>query len=142
MELRKLILATGLALVVMFALSSLWHGLLMREFYEAHTATLRDVPILRLVGLGYFVLALLMVVLYPKGYDGDSPLLEGLRFGALMGVLVTLPHGLVLYGSEGSHTGTLLLVDAVWHMFEQGAGGVAVGLVHGRQAGIRSEVDA
>ena len=126
-----MILATVLGLVAMMLLSSLWHGLLMSDFYDAHSPTVRQVPLMRIIGLGYFLLATLMAVIYPKGYEGGSSWLEGARFGAYMGLLFVLPRGLVLYGAEGCHTGLLVVVDAAWHVVEQGVGGVVIGLVHG-----------
>lgn len=131
MEVRKLILATVLGLAVMMFLSGLWHGLAMRDFYATHSPTLREVPLLRIIGLGYLLLGVLMAVIYPKGYEGGSPWLEGVRFGMFMGLLFTLPRGLVLYGSEGCHTGLVVVVDAAWHLVEQGGGGIAIALVHG-----------
>ena len=76
MEVRKLILATVLGLTVMMFLSGLWHGLAMRDFYATHSPTLREVPLLRIIGLGYLLLGVLMAVIYPKGYEGGSPWLE------------------------------------------------------------------
>ena len=105
----------------MMFLSGLWHGLAMRDFYATHSPTLREVPLLRIIGLGYLFLGVLMAVIYPKGYEGGSPWLEGVRFGMFMGLLFTLPRGLVLYGSEGCHTGLVVVVDAAWHLVEQGA---------------------
>ena len=121
MEVRKLILATVLGLAVMMFLSGLWHGLAMKDFYATHSPTLREVPLLRIIGLGYLLLGVLMAVIYPKGYEVGSPWLEGVRFGMFMGLLFALPRGLVLYGSEGCHTG-LVVVDAAWHLVEQGRG--------------------
>lgn len=134
MDVRKLILATLLGLVAMMLLSGLWHGMIMSDFYEAHSPTMRQVPLMRIIGLGYFLLAALMAVIYPKGYEGGVGWLEGARFGAYMGLLFTLPRGLVLYGAEGCHTGLLVVVDAAWHLVEQGVGGVVIGLVHGGDA--------
>jgi hypothetical protein len=131
MEVRKLILAVVAGLAAMLLLSGLWHGLLMHDFYVAHSPTLRETPLLRLIGLGYFILATVMVVIYPKGYEGGPPWLEGLRFGMLVGILYALPMGLVSYGAEGCHTGRLVVVDAAWHLAEQGVGGIIIALIHG-----------
>jgi hypothetical protein len=139
MEARKLILATIAGLSVMVLLSGLWHGLLMQDFYAAHSPTLRETPLLRLIGLGYFVLTAIMVVLYPKGYEGGQPWLEGMRFGMFIGILYCLPRGLVLYGAEGCHTGLLVVVDAAWHLAEQGAGGIVIALVHGGRSATQEE---
>lgn len=135
MEIRKLILATIAGLAAMLFLSAIWHDLLMHDFYAAHSPTLRPEPLLRLIGLGYFILTTLMVVIYPKGYEGGVPWLEGLRFGMLIGILHALPRGLVLYGAEGCHTGMLVVVDAAWHLAEQGAGGIVIALIHGGNGG-------
>ena len=86
MEVRKLILATVLGLAVMMFLSGLWHGLGMRGFHATHSLTLREVPLLRIIGLGYFLLGVLMAVIYPKGYEGGFPWLEGVCFGMFMGL--------------------------------------------------------
>ncbi len=131
MDVRKLILAAVLGLVAMMFLSGLWHGLLMHDFYEAHSPLMREAPLMRIIGLGYFLLGTLMAVIYPKGYEGGSPWLEGVRFGMYMGLLFTLPRGLILYGAEGSHTGLVVVVDAAWHLVEQGVGGIVIALVHG-----------
>ncbi|SVC95067.1 uncharacterized protein METZ01_LOCUS347921, partial [marine metagenome] len=44
----------------MMFLSGLWHGLAMRDFYVTHSPTLREVPLLRIIGLGYLLLGVLM----------------------------------------------------------------------------------
>ena len=63
---------------------------------------------------------MLMAYLYPKGYSEGSPVGEGLKFGILIGLIWILPLGLIL--------------DAVWHLVEEGAGGIVIGLVYGRNA--------
>lgn len=141
MDVRKLLLAAFAGLALMMLLSGLWHGIVMRSFYETHLPLMRDAPLLRIVALGYFVLAALMAVVYPKGYEGGTPWVEGLRFGMYMGILFTLPRALVLYGVEGSQTGMSVAVDAAWHMVEQGAGGVLIALIHGGDDRVAGRAD-
>ncbi len=135
MEVRRLILATVASWVVMMVLFFLWHGQLMASFYADHAPMMRQTPLLRLIGLGYFVLAAVMAVIYPKGYEGGAPWLEGVRFGLFVGILYALPRGLVSYGAEGCHTGLAVVVDAAWHLAEQAVGGLVIGLVHGGHTG-------
>ncbi|MBT3342503.1 MAG: hypothetical protein HN712_13890 [Gemmatimonadetes bacterium] len=137
MSIPRFLLATILSALVMLALWWLWHMSFMATLYAEHTALPRDVPLTRITVLGYFLLALLMAYIYPKGYTGADPLAEGLRFGALMGVLSTLPRSLILYGIEGGHTGTLVIVDASWHIIEQGIGGLVIALLYGRYSWLR-----
>ena len=134
MSIPRFLLATILSTLVMLALWWLWHMSFMAPFYAEHIALPRDVPLTRITVLGYVLLAMLMAYLYPKGYAGSEPLAEGLRFGAVMGVLSTLPRSLILYGIEGGHTGTLVIVDAAWHIAEQGLGGLVIALLYGRYA--------
>lgn len=143
MSTTRLLLATAISALVMLALWWLWHISFMAPLYVEHTAALpRELPLWRITVLGYVVLALLMAYLYPKGYSGGDPLVEGLRFGAVMGVLATLPRSLILYGVEGSHTGTLVIVDASWHIVEQSIGGLVIALLHGRFAWGTTSVEA
>ncbi len=71
--------------------------------------------------------------MYPKGYEGGSPLREGLKFGAVIGLLWWFPTNLVFYGAfEGPFS--MVLVDSAWHVVEEALAGAALGLVCGRGA--------
>ena len=73
-----------------------------------------------------------MAYMYPKGYEGGSPIAEGLKFGAVIGLLWWFSTNLVLYGAlDGPFS--MVLVDGAWHVVEEGLAGIALGLVYGRQ---------
>ena len=112
MSIPRFLLAAVVSALVMLTLGWLWHASFMADFYPQHTALQREMPLTRIIVLGYLLLAILMTYFYPKGCSGGEPLAEGLRFGVFIGVLYTLPHALVIYGAEGGHTGTLVIVDA------------------------------
>ncbi len=58
---RKLALGALAAFVVAFPLSGLWHTVLMSGFYEsAARGTMREPPLLLVIGLAYLVVGLLM----------------------------------------------------------------------------------
>lgn len=128
---RKLVLAALAAAVVGFLLSGLWHTLLMADFYESAAAgTTRDPPLFWSVCLGYLVVGLIMAYMYPKGYEGGSPAVEGFKFGALIGLLWWFPTQLVLYGVlDGPFS--IVLVEGGWHIVEEGIAGVAMAMVYG-----------
>ena len=129
----KLIGAVG-AFVVMFGLSGLWHQVLMAEFYAAILPSVaRAEPNMVIIAFGYLITAVVMALLYPLGYKGSSGVAEGLRFGAVIGLLWWLPANVVLSGVYET-TLTSGLVDGVWHVVEGAAGGIVVGLVHARGA--------
>jgi hypothetical protein len=132
MNVRKLVLGALVVVIVAFALSGLWHTVLMGDFYASAAGdAAREQPLLGSVFLGYVVVAFIMAYLYPKGYEGGSPVAEGLKFGAIIGLLWWFPTQLVLYGAmEGPFS--LVLVDGGWHVIEEGVAGIALGWIYGR----------
>jgi hypothetical protein len=140
MDAKKCLTATVAGFVVMFVLAGLWHMVIMDEFYARHTYVPgREEPLLGYIGLGYLILAALMAYVYPKGYSGGSPVKEGLRFGALMGLLWILPHSTVLYGALGLGTRAIIVVDVIWHIVEEGIGGAVMGAIYGTIAPAKAE---
>ena len=134
MNAKKMIRATILAFIVMFILGGLWHAILMVDFYkELLTPESREPHQIQFIASGVFLLALSMAYLYPKGYRGGSPIKEGLVFGVIMGLIWIIPHGLVMHGMTAT-SGKLLLVDGLWHLFEQGMGGIVIASVYGRDS--------
>ena len=129
---KKMILACVTGFLVMFLLAGLWHELIMSDLYDMPTS--REEPLMGFIALAFFILALLMAYLYPKGYSGGSPAAEGLKFGVVIGLMWTLPLGLILYAVSKDSSLNMVIVDALWHLVEEGAGGVAIGLVYGRSA--------
>jgi hypothetical protein len=130
---KKYLLATLAASVVMFSLAGLYTSVLARDFVAAHVdpAMLRTPPNLLLVFVGYVVLALLMSAIYPRMYAGDgASAWSGARFGTLAGVFWLMPYSLVLFGVY-QFPYLALPLDFAWALVEQGLGGVAIGLVYG-----------
>ena len=70
-----------------------------------------------------------MAYMYPQGYKGGSPLKEGLRFGVVIGLLWILPYNVIMIGVVGTSK-TLVVVDALWHIVEQGVGGIVIGYIY------------
>ncbi len=133
MKATKLILAAVAAFVLMFAVSGLWHQVVLGDYYVAMSAAVgRSEPDLVRVGLGYAILAVLMAWVYPIGYRGGAPITEGARFGAVIGLLWILPWSVIISGIWLVDMGPVL-VDSAWHIVEQGLGGIAVALVYGQR---------
>ncbi len=130
MDFKKFSMAVVGGFFTMFVLGGLWHLLLMSNFYEKY-ATDRALaePNLLFIILGVLILAALMAYMYPQGYKGGSPLKEGLRFGVVIGLLWVLPINVIMIGVMGTPK-TLVVVDALWHLVEQGVGGIVIGYVY------------
>lgn len=129
MDLRKPSLAALGSGIGMWLLAGLWHKILMVQFYTVETHASHEGT--GIIFLAYLVLGLLMAYMYPLGYKGGRPWIEGLRFGILIGILWVFPHELAM---AGAHSGPLAYVfkNAAWHIVEQGTGGIIVGLIYSK----------
>ena len=128
MDVKKLALATVAGGAAMWLLAGLWHMVLMVEFYAMEGEAQHEG--MGIIIVAYLVLGLLMAHMYPPGYKGGRPWVEGLRFGVLIGIVWVLPHGLAMVGAHGDSI-SYELINGVWHMVEQGVGGVVVAIIYG-----------
>jgi hypothetical protein len=132
--LKKTLFSIVAATAVMFSLAGLYTGVLAHEFIATHVdpSLMRTPPNLILVAFGYFVLALLMTLLYPRLVRvNGSPAWTGLRFGMMAGVCWLMPYSLVLFGVH-KFPYIALPLDFAWALIEQGVGGLVIGLIYGK----------
>ena len=129
MKIKKLILVTLVGGFGMWIVAGLWHNLIMANLYNDVHATHDGIGLLL---IAYFILALLMAYMYPLGYKGNGPLKEGLRFGALIGLLWVFPHGIAMVAAHGDNTIAYVIKNSLWHMVEQGIGGVIIAIIYGK----------
>ncbi len=73
-----------------------------------------------------------MVHIYSLCYRGGKPVLEGLKIGVVIGILWVFPHGLTM---AGAHETSVIyeIKNMIWHMVEQGIGGIIIALIFGRK---------
>ncbi len=133
MTIKRWTLAMLASGVAMWLLAGLWHLVIVPNFYsggigaEHHEGGW-------MISVGYVLLASLMTYMFPLGYQGGKPAIEGLRFGLLIGLLWVTPHALVRAGAHAGSDGSsvsYLLINGVWHLVEQGIGGIIIGLIFG-----------
>ena len=130
MDFKKFSMAVVEGFFAMFVLGFLWHMVIMKSFYDKYggDSALAEPNILFII-LGVLILAALMSYMYPQGYKGGSSIKEGLRFGAVIGLLWILPFNVIMIGVMGTPK-TLVVVDTLWHLVEQGVGGIVIGYVY------------
>ena len=142
MDVKKLLIGAAVAFAVMFLLGYLWHVVLMADFYQSNSGEVavdRETPMLFYIGLGYLSLCLVMAYIYPKGAEGDRHILDGVKFGAIMGFLWIVPLSSVLYGVTLMTSKTLVFGDGLYHIVEGAVGGALIALVYGKKKGSGSE---
>ncbi len=129
MNAKGFILATLITGTAMWLLAGIWHSFIVAVFYaEENHANHESIGI---IFVAYLILAALMAYLYPRSHEGVRPMFEGLGFGLIVGLLWVFPHGLAMVGAHGESL-SYVLKNAVWHLVEQGAGGIVLGLVYSR----------
>lgn len=126
MDLKKLLFSTLLGGFGMWVTAGVWHNLVMAHLYESVHATHDGIGLLL---LAYLVLALLMSYLYTRTFNGGNPITEGLKLGALIGILWVFPHGLAMAGAHGDPI-LYVFKNAAWHIVEQGFGGIIIGFIY------------
>jgi hypothetical protein len=110
----------------MWIVAGLWHNLIMANLYKDVQAAHEGIGLLL---VAYLILAVFMAYLYPLIYKGKNPVLDGLKFGMIIGLLWVFPHDLAL---AGAHNTSIIYVikNSVWHMVEQGIGGIIIAFVY------------
>ena len=137
MNVKKFLWSTVLGFIVMFILSWIGHEPLMQGllFDSSPMAEIeRESPAVIGIAAAYLVLSLLMVYIYPRGIEGDSVFGNGIRFGIVMGLLIALPISIILYSTLATVPFTRVIVETVWHVVEQGAGGVVIAYAWGMES--------
>jgi len=144
MNVKKFVLAWMAAVVVALLLAFGWHLFLLADFYQAQSQALaREEPNFVFIFVALLILYFLMALVYPMGYKGGSPVKEGFRFGALIGLIWVLPRSVGDHGIYNLPL-TLVIVDSAWHVVQEGIGGIVIALVYGRPGTIEldeSELD-
>ena len=116
----------------MCLLAGLWHKLLMVQFYASEVDATHEGT--GIIFIAYIILGILMAYLYPLIYKGGKPAVEGIKIGIVIGILWVFPHELAMAGAHGESI-SYVFKNAIWHIFEQGVGGLIIGLVYGKLQG-------
>ena len=129
MNIKSFSAATLSGAISMWLLAGLWHKLIMVRFYTRETEATHEGT--GIILIAYLCLSLLMVYFYSKTCKGGKHAVEGLKLGAIIGILWVFPHELAMAGAHGESI-SYVFKNAAWHIVEQGFGGLIIGLVYGR----------
>lgn len=131
MSVKRILLAGGAAFVVMFVLGGIWNALIMTDQYADHAPvnvrSPEDASMLFLI-VGYLLLTCFMTFLFSQSFSERPSTGQGFQFGALFGIIATLPLYMILYAVWDISI-VHILIDSGWHLVEQGIGGIVLGLV-------------
>ncbi len=125
----RIILSGALAGLAMWLLAGLWHEIVAAHFYAERVDAGHQG--LGIILAAYLMLGLLMAFMFERIRGHGSTSIAGLIFGALIGVVWVLPHGIAMAGAHGEPV-LYEFQNAAWHVVEQGLGGLIIGAVHRR----------
>ena len=123
MNYKKFFIATFAGSITMWLTAGLWHEIIAAAFYSEETHATHEGT--GIIFIAYLVLGLIMAYLYPKFSKGDKPLLDGIKFGAVIGILWVFPYELAMAGAHDTSI-MYVLKNGAWHVVEQGIGGVVI----------------
>ena len=90
MNYGRIIMAAVVAWIVYFAVGGLVLGKLVADYYRPYPSVYRSVDAVMSrfpIGIGGMLIAMLVLaVIYAKGYEGGAGIVEGARFGLLIGL--------------------------------------------------------
>jgi hypothetical protein len=135
MNWNKLVLSGVLGALVMVVIGYIWHVPLFGGFYnEQWSSVARPELILWVAVLGEILRGFLLAYIYPIGYKGGQPSMEGLRFGVLLGLFAAM-LSLIYFGVFNFASAAWFWAEAAYAVIQTGAAGVVIGLAYGTQAG-------
>lgn len=131
----KLVLSTIVVGIVLFLLGWVVYGMILMDFfkkYYGHIWRSEEDYKIWAFAIANFAQAFFMYLIYSKGYSGGSPLTEGLRFGVLIGLFVTIPY--ILYTWGGMTVGYVgVIVDGIISFIFIVIAAVITAYIHGRR---------
>lgn len=126
---KSLILSSFVGGVVMWGVAGVWHEVAAASFFAERLGG--EHQGVGMILVAYLILALLMAYLFPRVASTGKPLVEGIKFGALIGLLWVLPHGLVTAAAHGEPL-MYEFQNAAWHLIEQGIGGITIAFIYAK----------
>jgi hypothetical protein len=133
MNLKKFLLATVGYIVVTFVIAAGWHLALFKDLYEALGIFTRKEPLIHLGVISMILQGLVLAYVYPIGYQGGSPVKEGLKFGLLMGIFMGSNAVFAEAGKQQvSSLSTWLILESVYYLLQFSLVGVVIGSIYGK----------
>jgi hypothetical protein len=133
---NRFVLAALVGGVVVFLAGGLLYGVLTVSFFEANQGSavgvMRETPDILYLVLGQVVLGVLLAVVIDK-WARVGGVANGLKIGAIVGLLMGLGVDLTMYGVTNMANLTATLVDPLIQAVQMACAGGAIGAVLGNR---------
>jgi len=123
-------------LVVMFGFAATWHLVVFKDLYTQLAIFTRAEPIVPLGLLSMLLQGLVFAYLFPIFTAGKSPLVAGLAFGLIMGVLMGSIGALAEAGKQNvTSLPTFLILESAFYLIQYALLGLVLGAVYSWMGG-------
>jgi hypothetical protein len=132
MKYKKITLGTLAFFISSFGIQGLLGLALVGEYFES-ISIFRNPPIIHLAFTQTIITGIAFSILYPITNIGGTPVLSGLKFGFLIGIIVVpfvaldLPARFMI-----PSVGTWILVQGILGIIHYAIAGVLIGLIYGK----------
>lgn len=129
---KKFLLSATLAYIVLsMAVAVPWHFVLFEELYQRLAMYNREPPIVPLGMLSMLIQGLVLAYLYPGFGKSGRPVLDGIRFGLVMGAFLFSVSTLANVAKmQVTSVTDFVLVQAAFHAVQFVIVGAAIGLLY------------
>src|SRR5437867_3014752 len=129
---RRFVFAAVAYVVIVMIIAMLWHLLLFKDVYTA--AHMREHPLFHLGISSMVIQALIISHTYPRLALSGEPIVRGLKFGFLAGLLLGSLGVLAEAGKyDVGSVSTFLLCEGGFFILQYCVVGVVIGLIYGNQ---------
>ena len=120
-------------IVVSMGVAMPWHFVWFHDLYRQLGIYNRQEPIIPLGMLSMLIQGLVLAYLYPFFYKGGHPVMQGIKYGLLMGLYLysvsTLANAAKMMGASMP---VWLGIQALFHTIQFVLAGAVIGLAYGR----------
>ena len=135
MNWNRFLIAGIAAAIVARVISWVWHVPLLGEFYgQQESAVARPEAMMATIIVADLVRGYVLAFIYPFGYKGGAPWMEGLRFGVLLGVFACA-GALISASVYNFESLSWFGAQAIFLIIQQAVAGIVIGYVYGTQGG-------
>ena len=134
MDVRRFVIACVAYIVIVMTIATVWHLGLFKDVYAP--ARMRDQPLFHLGIASMVIQAMIVAYLYPLCALSGSPIVRGLKFGLLVGLLMGSYGVLAEAGKyDVGPVGTFVFFEGVFFLLQYSVVGAAIGMVYAHQSG-------
>lgn len=134
---KAFILSVLAYIVLSMAIAVPWHIVWFADLYHENGWFTRDEPIIPLGMMAMLTQAVVFAYVYPFYYKGGHPVLTGIKFSLILGLLVYSVMGFTHVAKiEMQKPELFLLLHTVFQFIQFTLVGAAIGFIHGQKEDI------